>query len=159
MTTNYITLKTYYFFQTTFLYVPIVQMYSFPVPKATIWFFRCRAMSETVGNEHIERSNPENMRMLFGIFYLCDPWREFQQLPVRHPPFCVSDVGKCRRWLHQDGRPWKHGVTIWNFEYISSIGRQLEVFPVWRPPSCVSGVGRRRRVSVTSPLDRATPKT
>ncbi len=41
-------------FETSFLSVLVVQIYSFSVPKAGIWCFRCRAMLASVGNKFTE---------------------------------------------------------------------------------------------------------
>ncbi len=51
-------------------------------------------MSGSVGNEYIERGNPENMRMLFGIFYfMCSRTRSsfnYFRFKSRHFVFPMS---------------------------------------------------------------------
>ncbi len=59
---------------------------------AAILRFRCRTMSESVGNESIEIDDPDNMGTAFGITTLSFLERESHVLPVWRPPYCVSGV-------------------------------------------------------------------
>jgi hypothetical protein len=80
---------------------------------AAILCFRCRSMSEGVGDESDDLVDPENLCVGFGISTLSSIEREIQLLPVWRPAISVSGVGRCRKESASDQKRVRIQSAVW----------------------------------------------